>query len=82
MYTCGQKDDSRAHGDVEMEKQRLLIRPVEAAHLLSVSRSKIYELLNSGVLPSIKLDGMTRIPLAALRKLAQPEERSSEEESP
>lgn len=56
-----------------MDKDKLLIRPVEAAHLLSVSRSKLYELVASGALPSVRLEGgrLLRIPLSAIRKLAE-----------
>ncbi len=56
-----------------MDENKLLIRPVEAAHLLSVSRSKLYELVASGALPSVRLEGgrLLRIPLSAIRKLAE-----------
>jgi excisionase family DNA binding protein len=49
----------------------LFLRPVEAARLLNVSRSRVYELLNSGSLPATRLEGRTwRIPRAAIEKLA------------
>jgi len=54
-----------------MENQKLLIRPVEAATLLSVSRSSIYELIASGAVPSVRIGRMLRIPVAAIRKLAE-----------
>lgn len=52
---------------------RLLVRPSEAAELIGVSRSKVYELIASGVLPSVRLDGgrLIRVPMAALEQLAQ-----------
>jgi excisionase family DNA binding protein len=55
--------------------EKLLVRPIEAAQMLSVSRAKIYELVASGAIPSVRLEngtprGMLRIPLAALKKLA------------
>jgi excisionase family DNA binding protein len=58
---------------VERKETRLMVRPVEAAHMLSVSRSKIYELINGGSLPAVRLEGgrLIRIPLAALQKLAE-----------
>jgi excisionase family DNA binding protein len=31
------------------------------AHFLSVSRSKVYELVRSGALPSVKIDGVRRV---------------------
>jgi len=46
-------------GDVMNEK--LLYRIPEVAHYLSLSRSKVYELVRAGVLPSIKIDGVRRI---------------------
>jgi excisionase family DNA binding protein len=54
-----------------METQKLLVRPVEAAAMLSVSRSSIYELIAAGVVPSVRVGRMIRIPVAAIRKLAE-----------
>ncbi|HEY3228825.1 MAG TPA: helix-turn-helix domain-containing protein [Roseiflexaceae bacterium] len=45
----------------------LLVRVEEAARLLSLSRSMIYALLNSGELPSVRCGTARRIPLAALQ---------------
>nr|WP_241755943.1 helix-turn-helix domain-containing protein [Actinomadura sp. RB99] len=38
----------------------------EAAKALAISRSKLYELLASGAIRSIRIDGSRRIPLDAL----------------
>jgi excisionase family DNA binding protein len=46
--------------------ERLLLRVVEAAEALGVSRAKAYELIASGEIPSVKLGGCVRVPLAAL----------------
>lgn len=46
----------------------LLVRVEEAARLLSLGRSTIYEMMDSGELPSVKCGTARRIPLAALRK--------------
>ena len=46
---------------------RLLLRPAEAAELLGVSRSRVYELIAQGTIPSIKLGASVRVPLDALR---------------
>jgi excisionase family DNA binding protein len=54
-----------------MEKQslnRLLLRPTEAAEILGFGRSRLYELLASGQLPSIKVGKSIRVPTAALEK--------------
>ncbi len=40
---------------------RLLYRVPEVAHHLSLSRSKVYELVRSGALPSVKIDGVRRV---------------------
>jgi excisionase family DNA binding protein len=45
---------------------RLLMTVPEAAEALAISRSKLYELIASGVITSIRIDGSRRIPLAAL----------------
>jgi excisionase family DNA binding protein len=52
-----------------MNTNRLLYRPIEAAALLSVSRSRIYELLASGELASVAIGRSRRIPAEALRDL-------------
>ena len=49
----------------------IFLRPVEAARILNVSRSRLYEMLNAGSIPAVRLEGRTwRIPRAALEKLA------------
>ncbi len=45
---------------------RLLLTVPEAAEALAISRSKLYELLASGDIASIRIDGSRRIPLTAL----------------
>jgi excisionase family DNA binding protein len=55
-----------------MESKSIFLRPVEAAQLLSISRSRLYEMLNTGSIPAVRLDGRTwRIPRAAIEKLAR-----------
>jgi excisionase family DNA binding protein len=44
----------------------LLLTVPEAAQALAISRSKLYELLASGTIASIRIDGSRRIPLTAL----------------
>lgn len=49
----------------------IFLRPVEAARILNVSRSRLYEMLNAGTIPAVRLEGRTwRIPKVALEKLA------------
>jgi excisionase family DNA binding protein len=40
----------------------------EAAKALAISRSKLYELLASGAIASVRIDGSRRIPLTALEE--------------
>lgn len=40
---------------------RFLLRPEDAAHVLSIGRSKLYELLASGRLASVTIDGCRRV---------------------
>lgn len=47
--------------------QKLLLRPGEAADAIGVSRSRAYELIGSGQIPSIRIGGSLRVPVAALR---------------
>jgi excisionase family DNA binding protein len=51
-----------ANGDVPV----LLIRPEDAAIALGVSRTKVYELMASGRISSLKIGRSRRIPVDAL----------------
>lgn len=44
----------------------MLVRPEDAARVLGVGRTKVYELMRTGALRSVRLDGSRRIPVAAL----------------
>ena len=50
-----------------MDTNKLLLRPAEAADVMGVSRSKAYELISSGTIPSIRIGSSVRVPLDALR---------------
>jgi excisionase family DNA binding protein len=52
---------------VKNEMDRLTLRPVEVGESLGIGRSKVYELLASGELPSIRVGGVVRVPVDALR---------------
>lgn len=60
-----QREAGDARDDVLVEP--LLVRVEEAARLLSLSRSTIYEMMDSGELPSVRRGAARRIPVAALR---------------
>lgn len=47
---------------------RLLYRPSEVGEAIGVCRSKAYELIASGEIPSIKIGGCVRVPLDKLRE--------------
>jgi len=51
--------------------EKLLIRPVEVAAMLSISRSSAYELIAAGTIPSVRLGRMVRVPLEAIRKIVE-----------
>jgi excisionase family DNA binding protein len=51
--------------------QRLFVRPAEAAIMLAVSKSKLYEMILSGELPFVTIGNMKRIPLRALEALSE-----------
>jgi len=50
-----------------MDTSKLLLRPTEAADAMGVSRSKAYELISSGAIPSIRIGGSVRVPVEALK---------------
>jgi len=48
------------------DKTKLLLTVTEAACLLSLGRSKTYELVRAGVIPSVRITGSRRIKVADL----------------
>ena len=54
-----------AAGSGEVES-KLLYRVSEAAAVLSLSRAKVYELIKSGVLRSVRIGGARRVTAADL----------------
>lgn len=53
---------------LEASIEPLLVRVEEAARLLSLSRSTLYEMMDAGELPSVRRGTARRIPVAALRE--------------
>jgi excisionase family DNA binding protein len=47
---------------------KLLLTPTEAAALLGIGRSKVYELLKTGQLPSVRIGTCRRVPADAVQK--------------
>ncbi len=48
--------------------ERLLLRPEEAAAALGLSRSRVYELIAAGQVPSVTVGKSRRVPAAAHRE--------------
>jgi excisionase family DNA binding protein len=46
---------------------RLLLKPTEFADMVGVSRSRAYELIGRGEVPSIRIGGSVRVPMEALK---------------
>ncbi|MFF4775358.1 helix-turn-helix domain-containing protein [Microtetraspora fusca] len=44
----------------------LLVRPEMAAELLGIGRTKVYELIRSGALRSVRIGGLRRVSATAL----------------
>lgn len=54
----------------------VLLRPEDAATALGIGRTKVYELMRSRALRSVKIGGLRRIPATALAEfVAQLEEQ-------
>jgi excisionase family DNA binding protein len=48
---------------------RIALRPAEFVEAFGISRSKAYELIKSGEIPSVTIGGVTRVPVAAAQEL-------------
>ena len=53
---------------MEINMDKVLLTPVEAATALGIGRSKLYELLQSGRLPSVRIGACRRIPAASIHR--------------
>lgn len=49
-----------------MSIEKLLLKPEEAAEMLSIGRSKVYELIGTGELASVRIGTSRRVPADAL----------------
>ena len=59
--------------------EKLLLRPAEAAQMLGIGRTKVYELLAAGELPSIKIGACVRVPIDGLRQWIQDQTHGQED---
>ncbi|MCP4612684.1 MAG: helix-turn-helix domain-containing protein [Planctomycetes bacterium] len=55
--------------------EQLLIRPRDLTKILSLSRSRIYELLATGELPSVRIGRSIRVPVGALNEWIEQQQR-------
>ena len=56
-----------------------LLRPSDVAPLLGVSRNRVYQMIQEGTLPAVRIGGAIRIPRAAWERwLARLEEKADE----
>lgn len=56
----------------------ILLKPEEVSRILDLSRSKTYQLLASGELPSIRAGKSIRVPRAALERWVEANTRGGE----
>jgi len=65
-----------------MEEGKLALRPARVAEILEISRSKTYELIADGSIPSIRIGASVRVPVQSLRdwinRQVQPAEQRAE----
>ena len=62
---------------------RVLLKADEAAEVLSLGRSKVYQMIAAGELPSIRIGRAVRVPTVALHNWVQAriEERTADAEA-
>jgi excisionase family DNA binding protein len=58
---------------------KLLLRPNEAAELLGLGRSKLYELIAAGTIPALRVGRSLRVPLDGLRRWVVDQSSSSQD---
>jgi excisionase family DNA binding protein len=52
--------------EVHLEPDRMLYRVEEAAAVLALSRHRLYELIRSGELPTVKIGNLRRVPAQSM----------------
>ena len=60
--------------DLDREREQplpLLYRVSTAAHILSISRSRAYELCAAGILPTVRIGSSIRVPARALERFVK-----------
>jgi len=59
--------ETQAGQESKMIMERLLLSPDQVAESLGVCRSRVYDLMRTRVLPSVKIGRARRVPLSAVR---------------
>lgn len=58
--------------------EKLFAKPSEAADALGLGRSKTYQLIANGTLPSVRIGKSIRVPVEALRRWAEGQVKQAE----
>jgi len=74
-----QRDAQYFKYEVKMEK--LLLKPLEAAQVLGIGRSLVYELIARKEIPSVRLGRCIRVPAESLRQWLRERENCQLNES-
>lgn len=69
------------HGKEETPVEPLMYRPTEAAHMLGIGRTRVFALIKSGQLRSVKLGGGRFITADALRAFVRELEQESADQA-
>jgi excisionase family DNA binding protein len=54
-----------------MTTPKVLLTPKEAADVLGVGRTKLYELMGDGLIESVRIGGSRRVPVAAIDRFVE-----------
>jgi excisionase family DNA binding protein len=66
-----------------MNMDRLMLKPAEAAELLGIGRTKVYELIRADLIPYRRVGRSLRVPVALLKAWVEtPENRERLREAP
>jgi excisionase family DNA binding protein len=67
VSTTGMSGLQKGDGPLETLDSELLLTPTEAARRLSVGRTRLYQLIGTGELASVRVGSLRRIPARSLR---------------
>ena len=61
--------------------ERMLLKPNEVTEMLGIGRSRIYEMLATGELPSVRIGRCIRVPVNALKDWVHKRQSGNESNS-